>query len=99
MKLKTYEVKTYQEAISELEEFGDFVLCNNGIQGADAVDLAERLHEAGLDVKFDQNDTLLLHGFENMDPMSVLSVMVEIAKHRPDEIGIYDCGTLRIWWD
>jgi UDP-N-acetylglucosamine enolpyruvyl transferase len=99
MELRTYDVKTYHEAMSELEEFGEFVLCNNGIQGSDAVDLAEHLHAAGLDVKFDQNDTILVNGFEKIGPMSVLSVMVSIAKYRPNEIGVYDCGTLRIWWD
>lgn len=98
--LKKYDPKSYEDAMFELEEYGEFLLCNNGIQGQAAIDLCKSLHDDyGLHLEFDQNDTLLVSKLHELTNSTLIEAMCMIARHRPNEINVYPCKTLRIWWD
>lgn len=93
------ELMEIKKALSEVEDGLDCILCNNGIQGEEAVEFLEKLlpiiHEGVIEHQDDYGDTVIFR--VKSDCYKELVKLV--AKYKPDEFTEGDEDVWRMWWD
>lgn len=93
------ELVSVKQILKEVDDGENCRLCNNGIQGDDAVDILQKLSsitsECFVDCDGDFSDTILFKIKEDF----YKELLKIVAQYQPDEMSEANENYWRMWWD